>query len=504
MPNRLTIVGLGPGTWESLTQEAVTALHAAGTVYVRTAVHPSLSAIREHLREVTFQSFDRLYETESSFATIYEAIVSELTRLLETGDVTYAVPGSPSLGETTVRMLVEQLEGAGNGIRLVQGVSFIEPVLAAAGVADAAWIEVIDASEAAMLGQANAFGEAPGESVPLAWRAPVTTAGIVISPLYSREIAGAVKLWLAHFYPDDHPITLVWSGGTAECRAEAIPLFELDRRTDIDHRTALYVPPLGENDNVRTFAGLMQLARRLRSPGGCPWDREQTHASLKTHLLEEAYEVLDALDQVDPALIAEELGDLLFQVAIHCQIADEAGDFAVEDVIQNIMQKLIGRHPHVFGDVNLESAQDVLNVWESFKQREKPERESVLAEIPKGLPALPQANLMQKRAASVGFEWPEVGAVMDKVEEELRELREEVPLDSQERQREELGDILFALVSVARHLGIDPEEALRLANGKFATRFRKVEVATATKGTSLRKLTPEQLDEQWEKAKRGS
>jgi tetrapyrrole methylase family protein/MazG family protein len=192
------------------------------------------------------------------------------------------------------------------------------------------------------------------------------------------------------------------------------------------------------------------------------------------------------------------MGDLLFQIMIHSQIAAEHGEFTIEDVIQNIMVKLIGRHPHVFGDLELESAQDVREAWEALKQREKPRRASILEQIPHGLPALPQSNLMQKRAASVGFEWPSVTEVLDKVQEELDELRAG---GSREQEREELGDILFALVSVARHMRIDPEEALRLANRKFAARFQYVESRVSAGGKSLRDLTPSQLDEYWNEAK---
>jgi tetrapyrrole methylase family protein/MazG family protein len=370
------------------------------------------------------------------------------------------------------------------------------------GAVDTSWLEVLDASEVDLLSRENAVGEVEGQESRLPWRAPVPTAPLLISYLYDRQIASGVKLWLGRFYPDGHVVRLVRAPGTPDVEVRDIPLHDLDRQSDIDHRTALYVPPVPEVENVRTFAGLMQLTRTLRAPGGCPWDREQTHATLKPHLLEETYEVIDALDGGDPADLCEEMGDLLFQITIHSQIAAEAGDFTIEDVIQNIMCKLIGRHPHVFGEMELESAQDVRQAWESFKQREKPKRSSVLEQIPRGLPALPQSNLMQKRAASVGFEWPSVAEVLDKVDEEVRELRHEIDADAaRELQREELGDILFALVSVARHLRIDPEEALRLANRKFAARFQHVEARATAEGKTLRDLSPAELDEYWNQAK---
>jgi tetrapyrrole methylase family protein / MazG family protein len=499
----LTIIGLGPGTWDLLTVEAATVLQETTEVYVRTQVHPALAHIKEHLPGVVFHSFDGLYETLPSFEQIYERIVEEICRLADRpGGVVYAVPGSPAISETTVRLLSERLRSMNIPIRLVQGVSLVELVLSAVGVTDASWLEVLDAGEIALLASADAVGDVPGQTGVVQWRAPVATASLVISQLYDRRTASGVKLWLGRFYPDHHPVQLVRLGDTSSPTPQTLPLYQLDRVDSIDHRTALYVPPLSENDNVRTFAGLMELTRTLRAPGGCPWDREQTHASLKQHLLEEAYEVLDALDSEDPAAMVEELGDLLFQVTIHSQVAAEAGEFTVEDVIQSIMCKLIGRHPHVFGELELGDAQDVRQHWETFKQREKPRRASVLEQIPSGLPALPQSNLMQKRAASVGFDWAGVSEVVAKVEEELEELLHEISTDApKDEQREELGDILFALVSVARHLHLDPEEALRVANRKFAARFQYVESRVSAQDRALRDISPDELDAYWNEAK---
>jgi tetrapyrrole methylase family protein/MazG family protein len=344
-------------------------------------------------------------------------------------------------------------------------------------------------------------GEVPGDHARRPWRAPVPTAPALVTGMCDRRVASGVMDWLGKYYPQNHEVHLVrLSPSGVETRATS--LGELAGDATIDESTGLFIPALIETDNVRTFAGLMQLTRTLRAPGGCPWDREQSHASLKPHLLEEAYEVLDALDSGDPHLIVEELGDLLFQVTIHSQIAAESGTFTIEDVIEGVMRKLIGRHPHVFGDMELSSAQDVRHAWESFKQREKPKRASVMEEIPSGLPALPRSNLMQKRAASVGFEWPGVDEVLAKVDEELAELRDEIQrAGSKELQQEELGDILFALVSVARHLRIDPEEALRLANRKFERRFQHVETRVVGGAKALRDLSPAQLDEYWNEAK---
>ncbi|GAC1444408.1 MAG: nucleoside triphosphate pyrophosphohydrolase [Chloroflexota bacterium] len=499
----LIIVGLGPGTWESLTVQAASILQSAVDVYVRTSVQPSIQSIQSHVPNVHFHSFDYLYDSQSSLEDIYSQITEEIARLVREHErVVYAVPGSPALGETTVRLLLEHFASTEVDVKVVQGLSFAESMLTAVGISDAGWIEVFDAGEIALMAEESPLGELSGQKVPQPWRAPVTTSSLLISPLFDRTMAAYVKLWLGKYYPDEHGVQLVQSPGTSAQRVESIQIFELDRIEDIDHATTLYVPPISENENARTFAGLMQVTRRLRGPGGCPWDREQTSLTLKPYLLEEAYEVLDALDSEDPQLLSEELGDLLFQIAIHSQVAAESGAFTIEDVLQNIVCKMIGRHPHVFADLQLETAHDVRQAWEGFKQREKPARVSVLEEIPRGLPALPRSNLMQKRVASVGFDWPDANRVMDKVDEELQELRRAIDSDlPKDRQREEFGDLLFALVSVARHLRIDPEEALRLANRKFAGRFHYVESRAASLNKALRDMNAEELDRYWNEAK---
>lgn len=499
----ITIVGLGPGKWEALTMEAVGILQRASMVYVRRVDHPSVSMIREHLPNLAIHSFDALYQAHDSLEGVYGGMAEALSDLARRSfGVVYAVPGSPSVGDPSVRLLLDRLRTLEIAYTMVQGVSGFEPVLQAVGVTDPSWLEVLEALELDALSRENALGEVPHNDTRRPWQAPVPTARTLVPSLRSGPVASGVKTWFEKYYPSDHEVLLVRTSEAGERRAYQMPLSEIDQNGAVDDSTALFVPSLIETQNVRTFAGLMQVARTLRAPGGCPWDREQSHGSLKPHLLEEAYEVLEALDSGEPALLAEELGDLLFQVTIHTQIAAEAGEFTIEDVIEGIMRKMIGRHPHVFGDLELSSAQDVRHAWESFKQREKPERASVMEEIPRGLPALPRSNLMQKRAASVGFEWPGIDDVLAKVEEELTELQAEIRTGgSKELQREEFGDILFALVSVARHLRIDPEEALRLANRKFERRFQHVEASVGTDGRVLRDLSPPQLDEYWNQAK---
>jgi len=497
---RLTIVGLGPGTWEGLTVEAVSVLSHVSELYVRDPRHPAIATIVEHLPGLAVRSIEPTpvaphQDTEDA------AIESLLVFARDAGGVVYAVPGNPGAGRPSVGRLRERASELGVSVRIVAGLSETDAILSALGVF-AGWVESIDAAEAARFGRENAVGQSPGDESVLPWRSPVPTQPLIVSRLGDGDRLAAVQTWLRRYYPDDHLVHVVWEPGTSDCRSRSLPLCRLDRIDGVDGLTGLYIPPLPALDDVRTFAGLMSVTRRLRAPGGCPWDREQTHASLKPYLLEEAYEAIDALDSGDPQVLAEELGDLLYQITIHSQVAAEHGEFTVEDVFQHITCKMIGRHPHVFGELQLESAQDVLRAWEGLKQRQKPSRASILEEIPKALPSLPQSSLIQKRAASVGFEWPALIDVLSKVEEELRELYREVYESSpRERQLDELGDIFFALVSVGRHLKIDPEEALRLANRKFAARFSYVESRTLAAGKSLRDLSAAELDALWNEAK---
>lgn len=247
------------------------------------------------------------------------------------------------------------------------------------------------------------------------------------------------------------------------------------------------------------FDELAEIIARLRAPDGCPWDREQTHASLKKYLLEEAYETLEALDESDPRKLSEELGDLLLQILLHAQIASEAGEFNIEDVIQGIAAKLIKRHPHVFGDAKVENARDVEINWEMIKQRERAEDSSLLDSVPKNMPALAYSRAIQERAASIGFDWGDLGGVLEKVAEELEELQQ---AQNGEERRHEFGDLLLALTNTARWMEVDPEEALRLANRRFYHRFTYMEDLCRKRGLSLNNMTLEEMDALWNEAKR--
>lgn len=267
--------------------------------------------------------------------------------------------------------------------------------------------------------------------------------------------------------------------------------------TELNKHSA-FVGVVMEQD-LANFTTLQHIVARLRAPDGCPWDREQTHSSIKPYLMEEAYEVLEALDEGDMGKLCEELGDLLMQILLHAQIASEAGEFEMRDIVRGIAEKLIRRHPHVFGDVTVANAREVLVNWEELKRSEHDGESSLLARVPRGMPALAYSQAIQDRAARVGFDWKEFGGILEKLIEELAELKE---AKTQQQRVREFGDLLFALANAARWLEVDPEGALRQANERFYHRFTYIEEACRRRGVQLSSLSFDEQNALWEEAKR--
>ena len=250
--------------------------------------------------------------------------------------------------------------------------------------------------------------------------------------------------------------------------------------------------------DLGSFEALVDIIARLRAPDGCPWDRKQTHSSIRPYLIEEAYEALQALDEENSDKLREELGDLLLQIVLHAQMAREAGEFDIGDVIRGIATKLVRRHPHVFGDSKASNAEEVALAWETLKQDERKPGESLLASVPKGMPALSYSHSIQRRAAGVGFDWKDSEGVLAKLAEEVSELQR---ASTTQQKIHEFGDVLFALVNVARWQGLNLEEALRLANERFCRRFRHMEEVCRERGLSLRDLSFEEQNALWDEAK---
>lgn len=515
MAGSLTVVGLGPAGIEQVTVGVLRRLGLGGRLFVRTRRHPAVADLEA--MGFRFSSMDDLYESAADYDQLYEDIARRLVAAAQglpadAGDgpagqnagsvgeqpsaaeceVVYAVPGHPTVAERSVRRAVELAREAGLPVEVVAGLSWL----------DAAWAELLlDPTGLRNL----VVADAKDDQVTFA-----PHCNYLISHLHHPLVAAELKIRLMEAFPDEHRVVVFQAGGLAEGHRVEIPLYELDRLPWLDPLTSLWVPALA---GARTYPldKLVSVMARLRGEDGCPWDREQTHASLKPYLIEEAYEVWDAIDEEDPAKLCEELGDLLLQVVFHAQLASEAGAFDVNDVVRGIVDKLIRRHPHVFGEVDVSGAGEVVVNWEKIKRGERgyEERRSALDGIPRHLPALLTAQKVQGKAARTGFEWPSFSAAVAKALEEAREVRRAYGAGQdgeggrdQDKLEEEIGDLLFAVVNVARFLEVDAEAALRRAVAKFARRFRRMEERVREDGAQLAQLSLDQLLGLWEEAKR--
>jgi tetrapyrrole methylase family protein/MazG family protein len=479
----ITILGLGPGDPGLLTREAWELLNQIPEIYLRTRQHPTVAGFPKELK---VHSFDHFYENGESFENVYQHIVDKVIELGQKPEgVVYGVPGHPFVAEATSLEIARQAGEKGVPLRIVEGLSFIDATFTALQVDPLPEIAVVDAFELA---------QAHYPSFP-----PSTPA--LIAQIHSPKIASEVKLTLMAIYPDEHPVKLVHGTGTSDCKVENLPLYQIDRSQDIGMLTALYVPSLGENTSFEAF---QEIVSHLRAPEGCPWDREQTHQSLRPHLLEETYEVLSALDKEDTRALQEELGDLLLQIVLHAQIASEFGEFTMADVLRDIHIKLVHRHPHVFGNLQIPDKQGVLLNWERLKVSEREaegrQEESLLAGITITLPALSQAQSYQKRVARVGFDWPNVKGVFDKINEEIDETKSAA---TPEERAAEIGDLFFALVNLARWFEIDAESALRQSNTRFYERFTYLERAAQKEGRELADFSLDEMEALWQAAKHG-
>ncbi len=518
----ITIIGLGPGDAGLITRSAWDALQAASVLYLRTAIHPTVAALPSHLELRTFDSY---YQNASDFAAVYTAIAEQLVTHAATGeDVLYAVPGDPLTAEATTRHIRTLARQRGVALRVLPGVSFIEPACAALDLDPLEHgLQLIDALDfvPASMPHELPTAEASSDSwasmngfdyEPALLPFPILASRpALICQVYHRRVASDVKLSLMERYPAGHPITLVRAAGSAgEERIWTVPLHELDHSSDVDHLTSAYVPALTPLADVRGADGLAYVIARLLGPYGCPWDREQTPQSLRSTLLSETHEVLEVLDANDTHALAEELGDVLLNILMQAEMARQAGDFGPADVYAAINNKLIRRHPHVFGDVTIADSGDVLRNWEAIKQAEnstKAQERGTLGGIPPSLPALATAQELARKAARVGFVWPNPQAAWAKVQEEIHEVEAVIASEASAAERltrieEELGDLLLATAVAARALGVDAESALRSANNRFKERFLAMEQIATQEHTSFAALSLERMLELWDAAKR--
>ncbi|MNO25193.1 Nucleoside triphosphate pyrophosphohydrolase/pyrophosphatase MazG [compost metagenome] len=493
MSATITVVGLGSGDPDRLTLGSLKRLQEAGERYVRTKDHPVVDWLEQ--TGVRFASFDEVYEAKDDFPSVYEEIVTRLLARAEAGGdgekMIYAVPGHPLVAEATVKLLRERCPERGIPLDIIGGESFLDEAFVRLGFDPIEGFLLLDASEVG------------GAAID-------PRRHTLIGQVYDQLTASEVKLGLMELLPDDYPVVVGHALGVADQeRIERVPLFELDRIDGYGNLSLVYVPASeDESLRIRSFQRLHEIVSILRSPGGCPWDREQTHESIRKNLIEETYEVLETIDDDDPDHMREELGDLLLQIMLHSQMEEETGAFTVYDVIQELNEKLIYRHPHVFGNLSAEDAEAALNNWEAMKAEEKkrkgiePERQSAISGVPRDLPALMKAYKLQKKAAKAGFDWEDIDGVWSKLEEEIHELKEAVAQQQDpESQELELGDVLFSVVNAARYIGADPEQALTRTIRKFTSRFHYVEERLRELGKTPGDSTLAEMDVLWDEAK---
>ncbi|WP_416143816.1 nucleoside triphosphate pyrophosphohydrolase [Planococcus koreensis] len=479
--NTIRVIGLGAGDLDQLPFGVYKSLKQATELYVRTADHPVLSELAQE--GISWTSFDEVYEKHDAFEPVYQEIADTLIALSAQQPVMYAVPGHPLVAEQTVQHLVAAEKEGRCRLSIEGGQSFLDAIFGALRIDPIEGFQLLDGTAL------------HSDDVNMAQH-------VLIAQVYDSFSASEVKLALMEKYPEDYPVTIVTAAGSAGELLKSVPLYELDRSTEVNNLTTIYVPPVeAQLDRIKEWQTFRAIIATLRGPDGCPWDREQTHESLRPYLLEEAHELLQAIDEQDDEAIAEELGDVLLQVFLHAQIGQDNGYFQLEDVLASISSKMIRRHPHVFGDVKVGGAEDVVANWESIKAQEKPAAASLLDGQQRFSSALETSYNYQKKAAEAGFTWPDADGAWNKFQEEWQEFQQEAAKGTKERQLDEFGDLLFTLVNVARFYGLSPEQAMIQANSKFRKRFGHVE-KRVTEGTGkFSDYTLEQLDQFWNEAK---
>ncbi|MDT7963788.1 nucleoside triphosphate pyrophosphohydrolase [Clostridium perfringens] len=478
----LKIMGLGPGAYEALTIGALKELKNNKNIYFRTEKHPTVDFLKDE--GIKFESYDHAYEKYDSFDDVYKYIAEDLiTKIKDDEDLIYAVPGHPLVAEKSVINLIELCKENNIQYEVLPAVSFVDAMMEALQVDPIEGVKIIDAFD-----MKNQILD--------------KRVGTIITQVYNNFIASEVKLRLLEGYEDDTEIIFVRAAGVEGLESiRKIPLYELDWQEDIDYLTSIYIPK--DLGNKKDFQDLLDIIETLRNPGGCPWDREQTHESLKSALLEECYEVIDAIENEDEDALIEELGDVLLQVVFHASIGKEDGYFDIMDVIGGISNKMINRHPHVFGNEEVNTSEQVLVNWDEIKKEEKGIKTLTeeMQNIAKSLPATTRAYKVQKKAKKVGFDLDDVNCAMDKVKEELNEIKEVYNCEDKSIIEGEVGDLLFACINVARFLEVDGELALDKTIKKFIKRFSYIENEAIKNNKNLKDMTLEEMDKLWEEAK---
>lgn len=476
--NRVYIIGLGPGNEDSLTLGAVRELESGRKTFLRTVHHPTVKYLDDN--NIEYQAYDGFYEENEKFEDVYGKISEDIIlKAEEHKEINYCVPGHPLIAEKTVEILIEKQKQGEIELEIVEGLSFIEPMILSVNRDPINGLKIIDGLDLSQKPDIN-FDN-------------------LITQVYNRERASELKLSLSEIYGDEYEVIVIRAAGMKDEKKVTCPLYELDRFDWIDYLTSIYVPKVDpETKEIYDLNDLLDIMETLRGEDGCSWDIKQTHESLKRYLIEEAYEVVDAIDNDDIDGMQEELGDLLLQIVFHSQIGREEGYFNIWDVIKSISEKMINRHPNVF-ETSEHSPDDN---WDEIKAKEKriESHTERLMSVPKSLPALLRSEKVQKRASKAGFDWEDYRGALAKTTEELNEVKTEIEKNGNNL-TEEVGDLLFSVVNLCRFFKIDPERALYDSTDKFISRFEKVEEKVNSKGLNMENLELQELDSIWDEIK---
>ena len=480
----INIIGLGPGSKDSLTIGTIEVLKSNKPIFLRTEIHPTIKYLKD--MGINFETYDHCYDEYDSFDEVYLNIAKDLVeKYKELGDLVYGVPGHPLVAEKSVSLLVEMCEKEGIQYKIHTAVSFVDVIMETLNIDPVGGLKIIDAFD-----MDNQIVD--------------TRVGTIITQVYDNMIASEVKFNLSKFYDDEKEIIFVRAAGVEGIESiRKIPLYQLDWQEDIDYLTSIYKPK-DDSGKYFDFYHLTRILETLRGENGCPWDREQTHESIKNGLVEECYEVIEAINNQDDDNLVEELGDVLLHVVFHGTIGKEEGYFSEHDIIRGICEKMIYRHPHVFKNEGDTTTEQVVEEWETLKKKEKGYTSITdsMNNIAKSLPATIRAAKVQKKAAKVGFDWDSIEPAFDKVIEELNEIKEVYKNAEVSRILEEVGDLLFSAINVARFLHVDGEEALNTTISKFIERFSYIEKYAIDNGVELSDMTLAEMDELWNESKK--
>lgn len=484
--DKIYIIGLGPGDIGSLTSDALDRLNSGDNIYLRTEKHPTVEYLK--MNNISYIAYDYVYDEEKNFDDVYSFIAKDLIENVHRyGSINYCVPGNPVLAEKTVDMLMKLSSDSSYSIEIIPGMSFIDPILIAVGHNPTEGLKIIDGLNL------------KGQFVDI-------DTGNIITQVHNKRVASDVKLYLSDIYGDEYEIYVVNSAGCNDEKVHKISIYELDRLDDISYLTSIYVPRVDKTtDRIYGFMDLLSIMERLRGEDGCPWDIKQTHSSIRECVVEEAYEVVNAIDKDDVDNLCEELGDLLLQVVFHSEIGREDGYFNIWDVTTGICNKLIFRHPHVFQEKKVENCDEIVYNWNEIKYKNKNIENYTqrLKDVPQ-MPSLMRSYKIQDRAKDVGFDWDEVGGALEKVKEEYYEVKEAIDNykggDDGDIE-EELGDLLFSVVNVCRFMNVNPEIALNGTINKFIKRFEIMEQESNKLGKDLKEMTLEEMDILWNESK---